>query len=80
MSKEIRAMATLTSKGQVTIPRVIRERLAVAAGDRLLWEVGPDGVVSVIKVATPEAEHLRALQSTLGEWSSSEDEEAFRGF
>ncbi|TLZ20237.1 MAG: AbrB/MazE/SpoVT family DNA-binding domain-containing protein, partial [Gammaproteobacteria bacterium] len=29
------ASATLTSKGQVTLPKSVRERLGVEAGDRL---------------------------------------------
>ena len=29
------ATATLTSKGQITLPRVVREKLGVSAGDRV---------------------------------------------
>ena len=80
MPGEIRAMATLTSKGQVTIPQAIRERLGMTTGDRLRWEVSAAGVVTVAKVEVPDPRHLRALQSTLAEWSSEADEEAFRDF
>ena len=80
MSKGVRAVATLTSKGQMTIPKVIREKLAAVAGDRFVWEFGADGVVTVAKVEPPDLQHLRALQSTLEEWSSPEDEEAYRDF
>lgn len=37
------AIATITSKGQVTIPRAIREALHLEQGDRLEFEVQPDG-------------------------------------
>ncbi len=39
--------ATLTSKGQVTIPKEVREYLRVDAGDRLEFSLEPDGSVRV---------------------------------
>lgn len=46
------AIATMTSKGQVTIPKAIRERLGLRAGDRLDFEVARDGRVVVQPVGT----------------------------
>jgi antitoxin PrlF len=40
--------STLTSKGQVTIPKAIRERLKLEAGDRLGFFAQPDGTLQVI--------------------------------
>jgi antitoxin PrlF len=37
--------ATLTSKGQTTIPKPIRDSLAMKAGDRMTFTLMPDGVV-----------------------------------
>lgn len=37
--------STLTSKGQTTIPKDIRERLHMKAGDRMTFTVMPDGTV-----------------------------------
>ncbi len=39
------AEATLTSKGQTTIPKEIREGLAMKPGDRLTFTLMPDGTV-----------------------------------
>ena len=36
---------TLTSKGQVTVPREIRERLGLKAGDKLAFHLLSDGTV-----------------------------------
>ena len=37
--------ATVTSKGQTTIPKKIRDSLQIKAGDRLTFTLMPDGVV-----------------------------------
>jgi AbrB family looped-hinge helix DNA binding protein len=38
-------IATLTSKGQTTVPREIRERLRLEPGDRLHFTLLPNGTV-----------------------------------
>ncbi|HUL63188.1 MAG TPA: type II toxin-antitoxin system PrlF family antitoxin [Burkholderiaceae bacterium] len=37
--------STLTSKGQTTIPKAIRDRLAIKSGDRMTFTLMPDGTV-----------------------------------
>ena len=37
--------ATLTSKGQMTIPKAIRDSLGMKTGDRMTFTLTPDGVV-----------------------------------
>jgi AbrB family looped-hinge helix DNA binding protein len=37
--------ATLTSKGQTTIPKEIRESLGMKPGDRMTFTLMPDGTV-----------------------------------
>ena len=39
--------ATLTSKGQLTLPRRVREHLKVRAGDTVDFVIDPDGSVQV---------------------------------
>ncbi|MHB8502908.1 MAG: AbrB/MazE/SpoVT family DNA-binding domain-containing protein [Candidatus Acidiferrales bacterium] len=43
-AKGMKRQAKLTSKGQITVPRDIRRRLGVRAGDKLEFEDTGDGV------------------------------------
>jgi antitoxin PrlF len=37
------SIATMTSKGQTTIPKAIREKLNLCPGDRILFAIETDG-------------------------------------
>ena len=43
-----KSSATVTSKGQVTVPAFIRERLGLRAGDRLEFHLTDSGELTVI--------------------------------
>lgn len=45
-------LATLTSKGQLTLPKEIRERLGLTAGSRLDFSIDDKGMIIVRPVAT----------------------------
>src|ERR1700741_527085 len=44
--------ATLSSKGQATIPKAVRERLHLKPGDRFKFFFHPDGVIILPKIPT----------------------------
>jgi AbrB family looped-hinge helix DNA binding protein len=44
--------ATLSSKGQATIPKAVRERLQINAGDRFKFFFHPDGVIILPRIPT----------------------------
>lgn len=52
------ATATVTSKGQVTLPKKIREHLGLSEGDRVAFRESPDGTI-VIEAETLELLSLR---------------------
>ena len=47
---------TLTSKGQITLPKQVRDRLALKEGERLRVEVGPRGEVVLHRDTQPPLE------------------------
>lgn len=70
-------IAKVTSKGQTTIPRQVRAALKVKPGDLLAWEVGKEGQAIVRRVTPADVEYLRAVEATLSEWASPEDDVAY---
>jgi AbrB family looped-hinge helix DNA binding protein len=44
--------ATLSSKGQATIPKAVRDRLQIKSGDRFKFFFHPDGVIILPKIST----------------------------
>jgi antitoxin PrlF len=43
--------STLTSKGQITLPKEVREHLRIAEGDRLEFSIAGDGSVQLRPVS-----------------------------
>jgi AbrB family looped-hinge helix DNA binding protein len=53
--------STLTSKGQITIPKAVRERLHLEAGDTVYFDMRDDGSVLLV----PRNEPLERLFGVL---------------
>ena len=66
--------STLSTKGQTTIPALIRRQLGIRPGDTIKYEV-EDGEVRIGKSEAIDIEWARALESTLTEWSGDEDDD-----
>lgn len=73
----MRAVAKVTTKGQTTIPREVRQALQVKPGDLIVWEATAEGTATVRRAEPLDLEYLRALEGTLSEWASQADEEAY---
>jgi AbrB family looped-hinge helix DNA binding protein len=54
------ATATITTKGQITIPKEVREALGVGTGDRVEFVAEEKGVYKVV-AATRDVRHLKGL-------------------
>jgi AbrB family looped-hinge helix DNA binding protein len=70
-------VSKITSKGQITLPKKIRDKLDVRAGDYLAYEVAGN-TVKLRKAQPLDLPWLRAVSRTLApEWDSSYDHENF---
>lgn len=54
------ATATLTSKGQITVPRAVRDHLGLSTGDLLDFIIDPAGQVRV-RAASGDVSALKGL-------------------
>jgi antitoxin PrlF len=70
-------MATLTMKGQATVPVKIRKALHLEPGDHIAFEM-MDGRAIVTKVEPFDYHYHQSLSKTLTEWNSAADDEAYK--
>jgi len=73
----MKKISRLSSKGQVTIPREIRAALHLEAGDLVAYDLR-DGKAILRRAEPFDAAYHSALSETLEEWSSVDDDKAFR--
>ncbi len=68
-------MATLvTSKGQVTIPQPVRDRLGIGLGSAVAFELAPDGRVVLVKADVGRApSRFEALRGRAGKGLSTDE-------
>lgn len=70
-------VSRISAKGQITIPKRVRESLGLRPGDPVAYELG-EGIAILRKAEPLDVEYHRALTGTLSEWGSPADDEAFR--
>jgi antitoxin PrlF len=70
-------ISKITAKGQTTVPQEVRAALNSKPGDLIAWDIEPNGRVTVRRIQPADVEYLQAVQGTLSEWHSAEDEQAY---
>ena len=70
------AISKLTKKYQATVPKVIRSKLELKAGDVIAFEIDNE-IIKIRKARPIDIEFSSALVPTLSEWESQNDEEAY---
>jgi AbrB family looped-hinge helix DNA binding protein len=68
--------ATLTSKGQITIPQPVRDALGLKPGQKLDFHVLPDGRIEVEVLRQASLEELKGLLPKANKRLSLEDMDA----
>lgn len=74
----MRLTGRMGRNGRTAVPRKVRERLGLTPGDSLVYEVEGE-TVRMRRLAPVDLAYLRAVQATLSEWDSPEDEAAYAG-
>lgn len=69
--------ARITSKGQMTIPKRIRQAAGLDTGDVVAFEI-EEGRVCFRRISLAEDGYLKGAAATVAEWSSPEDDDAWR--
>ncbi len=71
-------ISKVSSRGQTVLPKKIREHLQLAVGGIVTYQIENDRVI-LRRLPSFDEDYYRSLDATLSEeWSSPEDEEAFR--
>ena len=71
------AISKLTKKYQATVPEIVRKKLKLHAGDAITFEI-IGKTVKIRKAKPVDMEFNSALGPTLNEWTTQNDEEAYR--
>jgi AbrB family looped-hinge helix DNA binding protein len=78
ISAQAIASSRLTTKGQATVPLAVRKRLRLKPGDTVVFEELDARTIRIRKAEPLDLEFLSALENTLSEWNSKNDERAYR--
>jgi antitoxin PrlF len=79
MLETIIAESSVTQKYQATIPLKVREQLDIQAGDKIIFERQSNDAIVIKKKRPPTVDwdYLNAVEGTLSEWNSPEDDAAY---
>ena len=69
------AYSTLSSKGQVTIPKDLRDNLNLKTGDKVDFEL-EDDQIKIQKIDPFDKAYQQSVEGTFSEWFSGEDKNA----
>ena len=69
-------ISRVSSKGQVTLPKRVREAVGVRPGDTIVYDLSK-GTVTLRRLEPIDLAFHAGVESTLEEWGSREDDEAY---
>ncbi|OFW79829.1 MAG: hypothetical protein A2887_06430 [Alphaproteobacteria bacterium RIFCSPLOWO2_01_FULL_40_26] len=72
----MKTLSKVTTKFQTSIPKEVRERLAIHAGDYITFEIRGNSA-TLKKVEKIDKNLLKLMQKNMQEWNSKEDDKQF---
>ncbi|MGC1191318.1 AbrB/MazE/SpoVT family DNA-binding domain-containing protein [Candidatus Binatus sp.] len=72
------ASSKLMTNGQATVPLRVRQRLKLKPGDTVIFEESKAGTVGIRKALPLDLEFLSAMEESLSEWNSENDDRAYK--
>ena len=63
----------VTTKGQVTIPKPIRDRLGIVPGDAVAFELAPDGRIVLVKAGARPVSRFESVRGRAGPGLSTDE-------
>jgi len=72
----MKSLQKVTSKYQTSLPKEVRDKLAIHAGDYVTFEI-KGNVVTLKKIENIDKNFLKLTERSLQEWNSKEDDENF---
>jgi antitoxin PrlF len=64
---------TVTSKGQITIPKRVRDLLDIGPGSKVEFERAPDGRIVLVKCGTKVPSRFAKLRGSAGKGLSTDE-------
>jgi AbrB family looped-hinge helix DNA binding protein len=65
---------TVTTKGQVTIPKPVRDRLGIEPGDAVEFQLAPDGRIVLVKAGSDRPpSRFEALRGRVGKGLTTDE-------
>lgn len=68
------SISKISDKGQITVPKLIRDVLSLSSGDLIQYEV-IGNIVNIKKLNAEENTYLRSIEPHLDEWQGTEDDD-----
>jgi antitoxin PrlF len=72
----MKSLQKVTSKYQTSLPKEVREKLAIQAGDYVTFEI-KGNAVTLRKIENIDKNFLKLTEQNLQEWNSEEDDKNF---
>ena len=72
----MKSLSKVTTKYQTSIPKEVRDKLSISAGDYVKFEI-KGSIVMLKKIKKIDKNLLKLMEENMQEWNSKEDDKQF---